>query len=201
MNFSEYLKNGFRMLRFERKPVKAVLADRDAKRNSFAALLLVSAVTGVLVGAFYYLMLYFVTRLEGGFPTAPPAYHFFIAAIVLFLAALAAQLLSVGITHLLARIFGSKKPLLPYFAVWMAVGFALLVISIPVAVLSFLPVLGALVSIAFSVYSVVLMMYIVRESYAISTGRAAAVVLVPLAVFFILFIIGLVFYFTAVSAA
>lgn len=48
------------------------------------------------------------------------------------------------------------------------------------------PILGILVSIAVSVYAVVLAVLGIREVHSTSTGRAAAIVLIPTAVFFII---------------
>lgn len=55
--------------------------------------------------------------------------------------------------------------------------------------LAFIPILGILVGIAIGVYNIVLTVIGVREIHATTTGRAAAVVLIPVAVVGILAIL------------
>jgi hypothetical protein len=52
--------------------------------------------------------------------------------------------------------------------------------------LAFIPILGILVVIAIGIYNVVLTVIGIREMHATTTGRAVAVVLIPVVIFFLL---------------
>ncbi len=137
---------------------------------------IVSFLSGLLIGDFATA----IGGLLGGVLLTP-----IFAAIGLFVVA--------GVTHLLAMLL--VKPNAGFEATVRVVAY--LSVLYLVSWLGAIPILGILVSIALSIYGLVLAVLGVREAHSTTTGRAAAVVLMPTAVFLL---IGLLL-FAAVLAA
>ncbi|MEX1018791.1 MAG: Yip1 family protein [Litorilinea sp.] len=85
-------------------------------------------------------------------------------------------LIGVGITHLLAKVFGGDGPF-GVFAYLVAAFQAPL--GIASAVLSLIPFLGGCISFLLSIYGLVLTYFAVKAHYALSDGKAIAVVIIP----------------------
>ncbi len=98
-----------------------------------------------------------------------------------------------GIIHLLVMLL--VKPNAGFEATFRVAAY--LSVLYLVSWLSAIPILGILVSIVVSIYGIVLAVLGIRETHSTTTGRAAAVVLIPTVV---LFLIGLLL-FAAVLAA
>jgi Yip1 domain len=99
----------------------------------------------------------------------------------------------VGILFLFARLFGGTGTFLQ-----QAYAFALYHVPIQgvSAVLGLIPFLGGLAGFALGIYSIVLAVFAVAASQRLMTGRAVAVVLLPLAIVLVL-LCGLFFVFVA----
>lgn len=85
-------------------------------------------------------------------------------------------LISVGITHLLAKVFGGDGPF-GIFAYLVAAFQAPL--GIASALLGLIPFLGGCVSVLLSIYGLVLTYFAVKANYGLTDGKAIAVVLIP----------------------
>lgn len=94
-------------------------------------------------------------------------------------------LIAVGIVHLIATLFGGRGDFGRYAYLSAAITAP---ISIVNGVLAFIPVLGGCVALLISIYSIVLNYFAVKVAYSLSSGRAIAVILVPLII-----VLGLVF--------
>jgi hypothetical protein len=146
--------------------------------NPLLFAIICALITGVIGGI---LRLIFVLIRGGGFGGALGsliANIFFIpigTAIGLFIGA--------GIYHLLVLLI-VRPSHAGYEATFRAVAYASAVQA--VAWLAFIPVLGILVAIVIGVYNVVLSVIGIREVHATTTGRAVAVVLIPVVIIGIL---------------
>jgi hypothetical protein len=98
-----------------------------------------------------------------------------------------------GILHLLVMLL--VKPNAGFEATYRVTAY--LSVLYLVSWLGAIPILGILVSLALTVYGIVLGVIGVRETHSTTTGRAAAVVLIPAVVFFLLGVL----LFAAVLAA
>lgn len=85
-------------------------------------------------------------------------------------------LIGVGITHLLAKLFGGDGPF-GVFAYMVAAFQAPL--GIVSAVLGLVPFLGGCISFLLSIYGLVLTYFAVKANYGLTDGKAIAVVLIP----------------------
>jgi hypothetical protein len=84
----------------------------------------------------------------------------------------------IGILFLLARLFGGKGT---YMELFRPAGIASVLTWVAVV-----PLLGVFLSMLASLWSIVVHIIIVRAVFKLSTGKAAAVVLIPIAVLFII---------------
>lgn len=87
-----------------------------------------------------------------------------------------------GIYHLLVRLL--VKPSAGFEATFKVAAYAFVVQL--VSWLSAIPLLGILIGLAVGIYAVVLNVLGIREMHATTTGKAALVVLIPVAVLFLL---------------
>jgi hypothetical protein len=94
-----------------------------------------------------------------------------------------------GIFHLLVLLL-VKPSNAGFEATFRVVAYA--TVTLLVTWLAVIPILGVLVSLAAAVYSIFLNVVGIRETHATTTGRAALVVLIPVAVFALLALIVLV---------
>jgi hypothetical protein len=181
MQFFQYVGKGFSALKYNKEAIATILADSESKRNSYILTAVVSAVGALLIGLFASLFL-FMSDARATNPVLSQYAGVIVAGVVVggFLLIFLSVLLSVGITHALAKLFGGVASISQYFTVWLPVYFALIIVSIPVQVLSLIPILGFLITLALMVYSVSVQVFAIRETYKISTGRAVWVVLIPI---------------------
>jgi len=90
-----------------------------------------------------------------------------------------AFLIGVGIIHLLANMLGGRGDFGRYAYLAAAIGAP---ISIVNAFLGFIPVVGGCVGLLLTLYSIVLNYFAIKVGYSLSSGRAIAVILIPLVV-------------------
>ncbi len=99
--------------------------------------------------------------------------------------------IGVGIYYLIAKAFGGQ-------GTFLAQSYTTLLYSVPIGILSFalrlIPILGALVAFALSIYGIVLQVFAIMAVHRLSGGKATAVVLIPVAVLLVLAcILGIIF--------
>jgi len=92
----------------------------------------------------------------------------------------------VGIQYLLAKAFKGEGNFLTQ-------GYTYLLFEVPIAIigylLAFIPILGLIASIALSIYGIVLNVFSIMAVHRLSGGKAAGVVLIPVAVLILLFLL------------
>ncbi len=93
--------------------------------------------------------------------------------------ALAGFFIGAGILYLLAKIFGGTGDFLHH-------SYVLALVSVPLgvvdAILGVIPILGLLVSLAVGVYAIYLAILAMSSVHRLTTGKAAAVVLIPVGI-------------------
>ncbi len=85
----------------------------------------------------------------------------------------------VGIVHLIAKVLKGKGDFGRYAYLSAAIGAPISIIN---AFLGFIPVVGGCVGFLLLIYSLVLNYFAIKVSYSLSSGRAIAVILIPLVV-------------------
>ena len=181
MSFIAYLANGFRQLFWNSQATHSILKEKHGFRYALILLFILSG--------FSTLVLFGVTVIVLSLPGPEIALSLqamILLFITLFAGALLLPLLSYGVTHLMARLFGGKASFTHLLSAGVALSFALSVINMGTSILSLIPLIGPPISFAVFVYGVVVYIRVVREVYSLSNERAAGVVLIPLAVLFIL---------------
>jgi hypothetical protein len=103
-----------------------------------------------------------------------------------------------GIIYLLAKAFGGSGTFLQQ-------GYTYLLISVPIGIISsalgLVPFLGGLAAFGLGIYGIVLQVFSLMAVHRLSGGKATAVVLIPIAVLFVLVIIGFIILFIIIAAA
>ena len=97
-------------------------------------------------------------------------------------------LISVGIYHLIASVFGGRGQFGRYAYLSATFMAPLMIVS---SLLIFVPILGFCLTIFLGIYQVVLTFYATKVEYQLSQGRAIVVVLVPLLAVLLLAACGL----------
>lgn len=90
-----------------------------------------------------------------------------------------AFLIGVGIIHLIASVLGGKGDFGRYAYLSAAISAPIGIVN---AFLAFIPVVGGCVGFLLLIYSIVLNYFAIKVSYSLSSGRAIAVILIPLVV-------------------
>ncbi|MBN2457528.1 YIP1 family protein [Candidatus Woesearchaeota archaeon] len=159
MGFKEYVMQGIDILKLDSKAINKAAKDPDATKMA----LLFIAIAGVAsaIGAWNFVGIIFVP---------------IITVIMAFV--------SVGVLHLLAKLFGGSGS---YMELFRPLGIAEIIMWI--TVIPFIgPILGSIVGIWFMVAAVV----IIREVHKLSTGKAIMVVLIPVIVVMLLLVVGII---------
>lgn len=170
MRFGSYLRNAFRTLAFDAGAVHTIRDDSDTFKHS----LLVLGLLALLSGS----MLAIIWGLTPELGRASAAVGLILGMIFTFTGAF----IGYGMFHLLARAFGGQASFQSYFAAAVALSFAVAIAQLGVFVLALIPILGSLIVLAFSAYSMVLSVFVIREAHSLSTGRAVATYLIPVAI-------------------
>ncbi len=184
MSFITYIANGFRQLFWDAQATHSILKETHGFRYALILLCILSGFSALVTFAITVILL----SLPG--PELALSLPIMILLfITLFAGALLFSLLSYGVTHLVARLFGGKARFSALISAGVALSFALSVINLGTSLLSLIPLIGPLISFAIFVYGVIVYIRVVREVYELSNERAAGVVLIPLAVLFVLLFI------------
>ncbi|MBI3957959.1 MAG: YIP1 family protein [Chloroflexi bacterium] len=88
-------------------------------------------------------------------------------------------LIGVGIIHLIANILGGQGDFSRFAYLAAAIQAPISIVS---AFLGFIPAIGGCVVFLLSIYSLILYYFAVKVAYQLSSGRAIAVVLIPVAI-------------------
>jgi hypothetical protein len=106
--------------------------------------------------------------------------------------------IGVGILFVIAKIFGGTGSFLQ-----QAYAFALFAVPINAAsaILGIVPFLGGLASLALGIYGIFLAVFAVSASQRLTTGKSAAVVLLPIAIVFLLLCAGIILFAALIAAA
>lgn len=103
-----------------------------------------------------------------------------------------------GITYLIAKLFGGAGS-------FLELAYAVLLYWAPISLLAIacelIPYLGGLVALGLGIYGIVLEVFAIAASQRMTTGKAVAVVLIPIAVVFLLTCALGIFFFILVSQA
>jgi hypothetical protein len=94
-----------------------------------------------------------------------------------------AFLIGVGIIHLIANLLGGRGDFGRFAYLAAAIQAPVSIIS---SLLGFIPVLGGCVALLISIYSIVLEYFAIKVSYKLTSGRAIAVIAIPLIAAFLL---------------
>lgn len=94
--------------------------------------------------------------------------------------AIVAAFIAVGILWLVAKIFGGTGEYMTYFKTLMHIELLAWIM-----VLSFIPLLGGLLSIAVGIWALVAAIVVTQVVHKLSTGKAIATVLIPAAIIFL----------------
>ncbi len=181
MTFGSYISNGFRFLTFKADAVHSVRDDENSFRYGLGILTAVSLLVFLAFGALGSLV---VGLFAGGTGFASGWVFGVVAGIFTFVLGFVGP----GIIHLCARLFGGKARVTQYFSVVMAMTIPSFIISIILGILNVIPFLGVLLSLIWDVYAFIIGVFLVRETYTMSTLRAVFAVLLPVIVVFILFV-------------
>ncbi len=195
MNFVTYLANGFGMLRFDKAAVVAVATDPDSKSNPIT----LTAILAVLVG----LGLAALAWLISSFPFSAIPYSSFlpvIGFIVGSVGVICILVIGTAVLHGLARILGGQSSYLSLYGSYVSLQFALFICGIGIGVLSIIPIIGTVIQIAWLIFSLSVLVFVIREVYQFSTLRAVVVALIiPVLFLFVLGFIAAIAYFGALS--
>jgi hypothetical protein len=94
--------------------------------------------------------------------------------------------IGMGITHLVAKLFGGAGS---FSSLAYLVSLFYVPLGIVSSLLSLIPCLGGLLALAAGIFSIVLMVRVIKVNYQLSTGKAVWVVLTPLLVILVLVIL------------
>lgn len=179
MSFVSYVQNGFSMLAYRQDAVRAIADDASSFTYALTILLGISGIGALLVAGALGL-----AGFSGG--------KILLLLIGSFVAFAALGLATYGVMHLSATLFGGKGALKQFIAVALALSIAVLAVNLAVMVLSLIPLLGALITLAATVWYASLQVFIIKETYALSWGRAVGAWLVPVVIGAILYVVLLV---------
>jgi hypothetical protein len=102
----------------------------------------------------------------------------FIGIVVMPILEVVGSFIGVGILHLLAMIFGGKAKFGQYYGV--------LGIGALISWISVIPIIGVFLSMLAGLWMIVMAIVITKTVHQLSTGKAAAVVLIPVAIVMII---------------
>lgn len=157
MAYIDYLKKGFEILKLNKKVISKVSKDQEATKWGIVTTLLVYLLVS-------FILAFFITLFTLGFGIL----FAWIIILVMPILAIIALYLSVGVFYILAKLFGGKGTYMELFRP--------LALANMIYILSFVPMVNYLVSIWYIIVSVVA----ISETQKISTGKAVAVVLIPI---------------------
>lgn len=187
------------------KPGAGTFAEEMGKARwdvIWAQILGLSLLSALLASLVWLILIAFITSIFNAQPTAPgePAPSSFTGLLILpipffavavFLFGLGGFFLGQGITYLLAKAFGGQGS-------FMVQAYTALLFQAPIGIaislLSLIPFVGYFANVA-GIYSYILETFQVMAVHRLSTGKAVAVVLIPVAAGILLGILLVVLYF------
>jgi hypothetical protein len=107
-------------------------------------------------------------------------------------------LIGSGIYYLIAKLFGGTGNFEEQTYLLAASAAPITIVS---GVIGIIPILGGCISIALTIYQLVLNYFALKVAHGLTTGKAIAVVLIPVAILFLCICIGAVGFATLMSAA
>ena len=168
--FVEYIKQGLKVFTLDKKVIKKVSKDTNATKMGVIFLLLAgvaSAIGGILS-----------TWLLGDLFGIGPNYS---SLITMPLVMLVGSAFAIVIIHGLARIFGGKATYSELFRV--------LSLTSVVFWITIIPQVGGFIAFLAMLWGIVVGIISVSNVYNLSTGKAVAVILIPLVIAGILFVV------------
>ena len=103
-----------------------------------------------------------------------------------FIGAFIGFFIAAGVLYLVARLFGGTGTFMPY-------AYALALFFVPLGIISavagIVPVLGVLVAIAAGIYQIYLAILATASVHRLDMGKSTAVVLIPVAIAFVIFLL------------
>lgn len=163
MSYLDYLQKGFEILKLNKKIISKVSKDQEATKWGLITTLLVYLIMG-------FILAFFITLFTLGFGIL----FAWIIILVMPILAIIALYLSVGVFYILAKLFGGKGTYMELFRP--------LALANLIYILSIIPLVNYLIGIWYIIVSVVA----ISETQKISTGKAVAVVLIPIAILMVL---------------
>jgi hypothetical protein len=179
--FGEIFSLWMKVLQMD-EPFFAAEAPRASNGNTLLALLIygvVAVIFGLVQRAIGFRQL-FLQRYFGNSPSFNIPICLPLVAIVLVPLGF---YIGIGLIHLSAKIFGGKGS-------YSTLAYLMSLFSVPLGmvstVLSLIPCLGGLLSLAVSIYSIVLAVRAIKVNYRLTTGKAVGAYFVPVAVIFVI---------------
>jgi|SRR3989344_2409849 len=174
MDFLKYIKRAFQIALLDKKVIRKVAEDKNA---------LIPGLIFLVLGSFVAVYVQYVYR------KAPLSLQVYIPIFVLTV------LVMIGLVHLLARLFGSKEKVISFLRPTLVSSlFSILGLA------SLIPFIGPILHVLISIWSLVIFVIVIKESYKLSTGKAIGIMLLMLlAVLVAIVIIGIVIGITMVA--
>jgi len=195
--FAAYIGNSFRALTLKDDAFLAIADDPGVIRNTW---LLVGIITAFLITVGSMFGFLFGSALAAFYPAAessPETIGIFAGIVVIPIVffGLGFYTLFIGFYHLFAKLFGGNSTFRRLWGTDVGVTFAFQLATIPAFILSLIPFIGILITLALMVYSVILFAHLFKSLYALSMGKAVAVVLIPgLIIMILLLLVGFATY-------
>lgn len=168
MSFLHYVKQALKIIILDKKAIKQVAQDKNAT---------VPAIILSVLGLLVYSIVPFVGQAS------------FLAIFLNFLLSVLVTAIFMGLTHALARGFGSKDKFMQFFRPIML--FSLFDL---VYLLVLIPQLSIFLNIIFLIWGLVVTFVVIKETYHLKTGRAIGVLLLSLLIGIIITTILMAFF-------
>lgn len=166
MSYVDYLKQGFEILKLDRKAISSAANDEEATKWSILTVVLTQVVVALLVT-----FVFAAATLGLGLVAGP------VLIITMPIMALVGLFVGIGIVYLVAKLFGGQGT---YMGLLRPTGLASYV-----TVISAIPIIGMLASI----WAVVVSVVTISETQKLSIGKSIGVVVVIGVVLFLLMMI------------
>jgi len=173
MDFIEYLKDAWRIVTFDEKSMLDISKDKESLKYGVIIMLAVA-----IIGALAAMLTPDITPLDMGLN--------FIILPVMFIVG---SLVTVGIYHLSAKLFGGVADFMSLYKPFLFTYILsiLLIFPLPQDNTPLLIVLG-IVYLLVSIWAVVVSIFLVRAVHKLSTGKAIAAVLIPIGILIVIII-------------
>lgn len=184
MDFQNSVKKAIDIIKLDEKAIGQVSKDKEAWKMG----LLIIAIGGILSGLASYIMTKTsspVLNMMGLGKLGEVAQKATLSSIILApIGSIIGTLIIVGIFLLIAKLFKGKGT---YMELFTPIAFATILSWL--GILNIIPTIGGIINFLAGIWSIVVMVVIIRKVNVLSTGKAVAVVLIPLAIILIIFMI------------